>query len=339
MKPRAYTLIELLISLAIILILMMAVGNAIVTSLHLQSIGADRAGMSRSATELAERLGEEARSSSAVFIPSSDVFGNPNSGSAGPHEVDFLRRLSEGGDAMVAYNFDASSSSVTRYEYTSASGAKRILNSDLAADGIAAFSLLREPVAGSGNIVGQSDPASVTIFYGGAEFAGGNDVVVASILAGARSGIPSHLYVVHLASRAAPTSLAILAPVGLPPSPPATKVFPFVILRPGFPVSPPHGPIHGASPGGSPLLLHFVAAGGSIEFATSMGQGAINWFDFTLAFASVTSGTYSFKLPDGSIASASISCVGGPCPNFHPSPVIAPAFTPQGGVAFQLSSP
>ncbi len=252
MKPRAYTLVELLVSTAIILILMMAVGNAIVASLHLQAIHADRAGMSRSASELAERLGEEARSSTAVFIPSIDVLGNPNGGSSGPHEVDFLRHLSDGGDAMVAYAFDGSSGSVTRYEYATGSSTKTILNSDIAADGIAAFSLVREPVAATGNTIGQSAPASVTILYGGAELAGGNDVVVANILAKASSGIPSHLYVVHLASRAAPTSLAILAPSGPPASPPSTRVFPFVILRPGFPIPGPHGPMHGGSPGGPP---------------------------------------------------------------------------------------
>ena len=265
MKPRAYTLVELLVSTAIILILMMAVGNAIVASLHLQAIHADRAGMSRSASELAERLGEEARSSTAVFIPSIDVLGNPNGGSSGPHEVDFLRHLSDGGDAMVAYAFDGSSGSVTRYEYATGSGTKTILNSDIAADGIAAFSLVREPVAATGNTIGQSAPASVTILYGGAELAGGNDVVVANILAKASSGIPSHLYVVHLASRAAPTSLAILAPSGPPASPPSTRVFPFVILRPGFPIPGPHGPMHGGSPGGPPSLLHWVTGSGSIR--------------------------------------------------------------------------
>ncbi len=337
MKPRAYTLVELLVSTAIILILMMAVGNAIVAALHVQAIHADRAGMSRSAFELAERLGEEARSSTAVFIPSVDVLGNPNSGSSASHEVDFLRHLSDGGDAMVAYAFDGSSGSVTRYEYSTGSGTKTILNRDTAADGIAAFSLVREPVAATGNTVGQNAPASVTILYGGAELAGGNDVVVANILAKASSGIPSHLYVVHLASRAAPTSLAILAPSGPPASPPTTSVFPFVILRPGFPIPDHTGRRMAGSPGGPPSLFHWVTGSGLDRVPAILGR--YNWFDFTTAFESVTSGTYTFKGSDGSTMSAMISCVGGPCPDFHPMPVNAPGYAPLGGVAFQLSSP
>lgn len=339
MKLRGYTLVELLVSTAIILILTIAVGNTIVASLHVQAMHADRVAMSRSASELAARLSEEARSSTAVFIPSTDVTGNPNAGPSGPHEVDFFRRLSAGGNAFVAYGFDASTGDVTRYEYSTVSGAKTISAQDLAASAIGSFSVRREHVADAGPIVGQKDPPSVTIFYGSPELAGGNDVVVAEIAAQTSSGVPSHLYVIHLASRAAPTSLAILTPKSPPLTPPTTHVFPFVILRPGFPIHPPHGPIHGGSPGGSPLLLHFVAAAGSIEFAASLGQFSVNWFDFAQAFGSVQNGTYSFRQPDGTLATVSISCTSGPCPAFRPAPVNAPALAPPGGIAFQLSSP
>lgn len=295
--------------------------------------------MSRSASELAARLGEEARSSTAVFIPNTDINGHPNSAADGSHEVDFFRRLSAGGEAFVAYDFDSGSGSVTRYEYSGATTPKTISAQDLVASGISAFSVSREHVADAGPIVGQSDPASVTILYGNPELAGGNDVVIADITAQASSGIPGHLYVVHLASRAAPTSLAILAPKAPPITPPTTRVFPFVILRPGFHTLPPHGPMHPGSPGAPSTLLRPTAASGTIEFADVLGATSINWFEFTAAYGRVESGTYSFKLPDGSIASVSISCVGGPCPPFRPSPISAPQFTPTGGVAFQLSSP
>ncbi len=336
MKLRGYTLVELLVSTAIILILTIAVGNTIVASLHVQAMHADRVAMSRSASELAARLSEEARSSTAVFIPSTDITGNPNTGPNGPHEVDFFRRLSAGGNAFVAYGFDASSGEVTRYEYSSTSGAKTVSAQDLAASAIGSFSVRREHVADAGPIVGQKDPPSVTILYGSPELAGGNDVVVADIAAQTSSGVPSHLYVIHLASRVAPTSLAILAPKSPPLTPPTTHVFPFVILRPGFPIHPPHGPIHGGSPGGPPSLIHWVAAPGSIEF---LQPGPVNWFDFTQAFGSVQNGTYSFRQPDGTLATVSISCASGPCPAFRPAPLNAPALTPPGGVAFQLSSP
>ena len=339
MKLRGYTLVELLVSTAIVLILTIAVGNAIVASLHLQAMHADRVTMSRSASELAARLSEEARSSTAVFIPSLDITGNPNTGTAGSHEVDFFRRLSAGGEAFVAYSFDPQTGDVVRYEYSASSGAKTILAQDLVAGAIESFSVEREHVADVGPTVGQSDPATVTILYGSSELAGGNDVVVADITPQTSSGIPSRMYVVHLASRAAPTSLAILAPKAPPVTPPTTKVFPFVILRPGFSIGPPHGPMHQGSPGGPPLLLHPTAAAGTIEFAEGLGEFSISWFDFTAAFGYVQSGTYTFGLPDGSTATASVSCIGGPCPLFRPTPVNAPQFAPPGGVAFQLSAP
>jgi type II secretory pathway pseudopilin PulG len=338
MRVRGYSLLELLISTAIILVLMIAVGSALVGTLHLQFMHADRAGMSRSASELAARLSEEARSSTAVFIPSTDVSGNPNGGSQGDHEVDFLRRLSAGGNAFVAYSFDSSAGTVTRYDYSDSSGDKTILDSDLVAGDIATFSVSRESVASTGTTVGQTDPASVTIFYGTPELMGGNDVIVANISAKASSGIPDRLYVIHLASRAAPTSLAILAPKAPPSSPPPTKIIPFVILRRGFPTSIPHGPIHGGSPGGPATLIHWVAGSGSIEFLSPGGLGAINWFDFSSAFYAVSSGTYTFTLANGSLATASIACAGGACPSFRPNPVSAPGFAPQEGVAFELIS-
>jgi prepilin-type N-terminal cleavage/methylation domain-containing protein len=338
MKLRAYTLVELLVSLAIVLILTVAVGDTIVTALRLQAMHADRVAMSRSASELAARLGEEARSSTAVFIPTTDINGNPNSGSSGSHEVDFFRKLSAGGQAFAAYDFDGSRGEVTRYEYSSMTYPKSISAQDLVASGISSFSVMREPVANAGPIVGQSDPASVTILYGNPELVGGNDVIVADIMAQASSGIPGHLYVVHLASRAAPTSLAILAPKAPPVTPPTTHVFPFVILRAGVPLTPPHGPMQPGEPGAPSVLLHATAASGTIEFAEGIGSGSINWFEFSTLYASVESGTYTLKLPDGSSASVSIACAGGPCPPFRPSPVNAPQYAPEGGVVFQLAS-
>lgn len=336
MKARGFSLIELLITLSIIVVLMTAIGAAIVGVLHLQAMHAGRAEMSRSASDLATRLSEEARSSTAVFIPKSDVLGNPN-GTSAAHEVDFLRRLSDGGDAYVAYRFDPGTTSVIRYDYSVAASVKTVLYSDTAATGIASFTLNREPVASSGAIVGQPDPAEVTIYYGTTELAGGNDIVVANILTSPASGLPSHLYAVHLASRAAPTSLAILAPKGAPPSPTPTKTFPFVILRPGFPITPPHGPIHGGSPGGPASFIHWVSAQGSIDFIYAGRGSGVSWFDFTSAFTRISSGTYTFRQPDGSSVIATVACIGGLCPEFKPLPVSAPAFTPKGGVAFELS--
>ena len=332
-----FSLIELLVSMAIILVLLMAICGAIIQTLHVEALHVGRAAMGRSVSQLASRMQEDARSSTAVFIPSVDILGNSNSGSTGAHEVDFFRRLSAGGDTFVAYRYDAASAAVTRYEYSSALGIKSVLASDLAAGGIASLVAQRKAVAASSTVAGQTDPQRVTILYGTRELAGGNDIVVVTIATQESGGAPSENFQVHLAARAAPTSLAILAPAGPPSRPPPTTVIPFVILRPGFQLHLPHGPIHWGSVGADDPFIHWVAAAGAVQFFGSGLTTAGSWFEFSSLYAKVTSGQYTFKQPDGSFATATISCIGGACPIFHPLPVSAPGFTPAGGVAFQES--
>jgi prepilin-type N-terminal cleavage/methylation domain-containing protein len=321
MNARGFSLAELLVSMAVVLILLVAVSAAIVQTLHVQAFHAGRASMSRSVSDLSERLREEARSATAVFVPS----------------VDFFRRQSDDGDAFVAYRFDGASGDVTRYEYSTLSGAKVVTVADVAASDIAAFSVLRETAGtAGGTLAGASDPPSVTISYGTPELTGGNDVVVAGIQPRGRDSIPGPVALVHLASRVAPTAVAVLAPTGVPTSPPGTKVFPFIILRPGFPVTPPHGPLHGGSPGGPGSFLHWVAAAGSVQFFGSSETAAGDWFELSAMYARAGSGVYSFHAADGSSVTALISCTGGPCPSFKPLPVSAPGLTPAGSVAFRM---
>src|ERR1700680_974800 len=154
MKARGFSLAELLISMSIIFVLLVAVGAAIVQTLPVQTFRAARAGMGRTIADLSGRLNEEARSATAVFIPSVDVLGNANGGATGAHEVDFFRRLSAGGDAFVAYSFDASSGDVTRYEYAYSAGTKAISNEDIAASDVAAFSVSRETASALSTVAG-----------------------------------------------------------------------------------------------------------------------------------------------------------------------------------------
>jgi len=336
MNARGFSLAELLVSMAVVLVLLVAVGAAIVQMLHVQAFHAGRASISRSVSDLSERLREEARSATAVFVPSIDVLGDPNP-VASAHEVDFFRRQSDGGDAFAAYRFDGASGEVTRYEYSTLSGAKVVAVADVAASDIAAFSVVRETAgAAAGALAGASDPPAVTIAYGAPELTGGNDVVVAAIQPRGRDGIAGPVTFVHLASRVAPTAVAVLAPTGVPTSPPGTKVFPFVVLRPGFPVTPPHGPMHGGSPGAPGSFLHWVAAAGSVEFYDSGGISAGPWFELSAMFARIQSGIYTFRGSDGSFMTALVSCTGGPCPSFNPRPVSAPSLTPAGSVAFPM---
>ncbi|MDQ6767928.1 MAG: prepilin-type N-terminal cleavage/methylation domain-containing protein [Candidatus Eremiobacteraeota bacterium] len=336
MNTRGFSLAELLISMAIILVLLIAVCGAIVQTLHLQAFHVGRAGMGRTVAEVSERLGEEARSATAVFIPSTDIMGEPNGSVGGAHEVDFFRRLSAGGDAFVAYRFEASSGDVTRYEYSWIGSTRHVTNADIAAGDLALFHFEREPVTGVGVVAGTSDPPAVSILYGRPELAGGNDVIVASIQPRNRDGIPAQITRVHLAARIAPTAVAVLAPKGAPSTPPPTRIFPFVILRPGFPVALPHGPIHGGSLGGSPLLEHWIAAAGSAQFLGPSSDVG-NWFEFSALYARIDSGIFTFRNATGSSITAVISCRDGPCPTFRPLPVSAPGITPSGSVAFQLT--
>ena len=334
MNARGYSLVELLISMAIILVLLVATGDAIVQTLHVQSFHADRAAMGRTVDDLAARLGEEARSATAVFIPSADVFGASNAAPA--HEVDFFRRLSTGGDDFVAYRFDAASGDVTRYDYAWTTGSRVVTASDLAATGIGTFAVVRESAAGAGLLAGLSDPPTVPILYGKPEVEGGNDVIVASVQPKTKDGINAVVTQIHLASRAAPTTLAILVPKGVPTPPPTTQTFPFFILRPGFHITPPHGPWHGGSPGGPDSLIHGVAATGTAIFFTT-GSLDGNWADFSTLYTLVDSGVFTFAGADGSSITAVIACSDGPCPAFHPVPISVPGM-PAGTLAFEMST-
>ncbi|MBV8163364.1 MAG: type II secretion system protein [Candidatus Eremiobacteraeota bacterium] len=332
MKARGFSLTELLISTSIIVMLLIAVGAVIVQTLHVQIFHLSRAESSRTVSSLAERLSEEARTATAVFIPSIDVLGQPNGGSYGAHEVDFFRRLSAGGDAYVAYRFDAATQAVTRYEYEPSTGGVAISNSDLAASGVAGFSAEREAVSSSGIVAGTSDPLSVSINYGAPELVGGNDVIVVQVQGISLQGVPKSVTTIHLASHAAPTSLALLAPRTKPTPPPSTKTYPFIILRPGFPVTPPHGPMHGGG-SGNPELLHWIAAEGTAQFLGAGDSAGGSWFELSSFYGSLTSGVYAFRDKDGSSITAIISCADGPCPVFRPLPVSAPGVTP-GSLAF-----
>jgi type II secretory pathway pseudopilin PulG len=332
---RAYTLLELLIGVGVVLLLLVATGNVIVATLHVQALHADRALANRSAGSLELRLQEEARSSTAVFLPAVDVMGGANDGPQGAHEVDFMRVRSDGGNVYVAYVFNPQAQTVTRYDYSLSASGKTILDSDAVAADIGAFDARREGVVSTGLVAGQPDPAQVTILYGRPEVKGGNDVVVVNIGAVSHEGEPPILYSVHLASRAAPTSLAVLAPASGPSQPPGGhRTIPFFILRPGFPVSVPHGPMHGGSPGGPPSLLHWIAAEGSFNV---LGPGNPTWLQLTSLYPTLTSGTYVIKNSDGSTTTLLIDCTGAPCPTFRPIPLSLPGGS-QGTLYFELAS-
>ncbi len=334
-RSRAYTLLELLIAIAILFALIFAVGDAIVHTVRMESLDAGRAAGVRSFSGLTARMSEEARSSTAVFIPSSDVLGGSNGDTGGAHEVDFYRRLSAGGDAFVAYRFDAVAHTVTRYEYSRSLGAPSIANADVVASDIAAFAAVRSAALDLPGVVGAGSASRVSIMYGVQDVVGGNDVVAVTLQSLAIGGSPARSATLHLAPRIAPTSLAVLVPAVAPPSPTPVRTIPFVInLLHGGILS--HGPVHFGDPGeqaGSGAgEIHFGSIPGTAAWITPGVQ--LDWLALATSFPTISGGTYSFQDGSGSRVIVTISCGVAQCPRFVPMPVSGSSAAPQGGVSF-----
>ena len=329
---RAFSLIELLIAAVILTLLLFAVGDAITLTLRSETRDVGRVGSNRTVTELAARLREEARSSTAVFVPRVDVNGSANDDG---HEVDFFRRSSFGADAFVAYLFDSRSGQVVRDEYSTSSGLTSIAHSDLAAGGISAFSAQRMDVGGSNTVVDGADVKPVSILYGRPEVSGGNAVVLVSVQTGGGTTLVQSAEI-HLAAKAAPTSLAVVVPAGTPQ--PTSKVIkiPFVIVEQPSTgkILLPHGPRHQGDPGNlDPTAgIHSpVVAGLAVFYGSGTG---VSWSDVSANMNVLADGTYQFKGEDGAAVSVTISCELGPCPQFVPLPVSDPKDAPAGGVVF-----
>src|SRR5215831_2583190 len=103
---RAYSLLEVLLTISLLGMLLFAIAYAVSHALATTTLDVGRNGIARSADELAGRLSSEARSSTAVFVPTTDVYGQPNGGETGGHEVDFFRKASDGTPNFVAYRYD-----------------------------------------------------------------------------------------------------------------------------------------------------------------------------------------------------------------------------------------
>jgi hypothetical protein len=318
----AYSLVEVLITVAIIGLLLVAVGNAVAHVLGVELLGSTRQSALRSADELAARLAEEARSSTAVFVPTVDVLGQPNSGT-GAHEVDFYRKTSENGSAFVAYRFDAPSDTVTRYEYVAGAGGATISNSDLMAQGVQSMTAMRIEPSSVASVVGAASVRSVDVYYGSPQLVGGNGIVDVSIVAGSSGEQSQHLDI-HLSSRAAPTNIAVLVPSGTPPASPSSSSSPIVvsfILRSRLQL--PHGPNHQGDPGSGSANggIHGPGLPGTAEFIGNGTGATIDWLALYSAFDTVSDGTYGFKNSVGDDESVTISCGSQPCPPFVPMPV------------------
>jgi len=252
-SASGYSLLEVLLTVSLLSLLLFAVGDVVAHVLDTTMRGEGRQNVSRSADELAFRLGEEARSSTAVYIPSVYVLGRPNMLAAGSQEVDFFRKASDGSSAFVAYHYDAPSGSVMRYEFVPEPGSTpQIIHQDEMADHVASFTAEKMTAQAAGGVVGAGSVDPVNIYYGSHDRVGGNGIVAVTVVEGL-PGEPQRRFDVHLASRAAPTDVSILVPAGSPPPSPSPSNSPisvgFLLVSPNF--HPPHGPYHGGDPGRS----------------------------------------------------------------------------------------
>jgi prepilin-type N-terminal cleavage/methylation domain-containing protein len=317
---RGFSLVEVLITVAVLGLLVFVVGTAVAHVLDVEMLGAGRQNVLRSADQLGMRLSEEARSSTAVYVPSVDVLGHPNTGPTGGHEVDFFRKASDGSTTYVAYRFDLPSATVTRYEYQPVPGSPQIIHNDLMAEHVTSLAAVRTTPSAIPSVVGAAHIKPVNIYYGTAELVGGNGIVTVTIQTGL-SGGPSRQFEVHLSSHAAPTDIAILVPSGPPPTPPGPSPTPitvgFLLMPPG--IHPPHGPNHSGDPGGGGI--HGSGIPGSAEFYGNGSGNSDSWFALTNKYGILGDGTYSYQNSQGVTDSVSISCVSSPCPLFIPMPI------------------
>jgi hypothetical protein len=330
MRMRGLSILETIISVAVLALIILAVGEAVSHTMRTDSMTIGRAGEARSASGLEARLNEEARSATSVFVPPLDVLGQSNSGEDA-HEVDFFRKLSGGASAYVAYRFDRASGTVTRYDYLLAGNAPQTSDADLAASGIAAFSPQMLAVGSTGDVVGGQEIAPVTVYYGSLQTAGGNGVVTVSVVTTSGPAAPAQSDTIHLSARSAPTDLAELVSSATPP-PGGPHSVSFLIV-PKLLKGPWHG--GGGGDGNDPGQIHGAAIPGS---ATFIGQGDSNmtWFDVSRSDPVLQSGLYKFVDSNGRTVQLSVACDGGPCPQFAPLPQNVPG-APKGFVIFRTA--
>ena len=317
---RAYSLLEVLLTICLLGMLLFAITLAVSHTLSTTSLDVGRNGIARSADELASRLQSEARSSTAVFVPSTDVYGLPNGGPSGGHEVDFFRKASDGSPNFVAYRYDGGSSSVDRIEYSpTSSGPPNILNRDVVATEVSAFGATFHEASSMPGIVGGADVTPVHIYYGSADWEGGNGIVTVSVSSGAAGPTQEHLDV-HLASRAAPTDVSVLVASGSPPPSPSPSSSP---LMAGFLVKGQiqHGPNHGGDPGDPGGGIHGPGVSGTAWFSGNGTGASEDWQSLYTEYNVVQDGTYNFKDSNGNGETVTITCDDGACPPFVPNPI------------------
>jgi prepilin-type N-terminal cleavage/methylation domain-containing protein len=176
---RGFTLVELLIAVAIAVIIGTVLLRSAIAMLHWTTLQAARNTEHAQIGELVDRLEADEDSAWAIFTPPKDVHGSSN---ADGHELDFFNRDGKNQAYFWAYNYDSSAQTLTRYLYSSLGGTPI---SDVTYSGINAFYARTYPITAlkdaSSKIYSPLyegaalTPGAVT-FFPGTGIAGGNQI-------------------------------------------------------------------------------------------------------------------------------------------------------------------
>lgn len=212
-----FTLIEVVVGAAIGAVLLWCVLTFANRTIFGEEALGERLQASAGAAHALERMSSEAASALAVYVPASDAFGNANGDG---HEIDFFTRDASHRPFAWAYDFNASSRTLTRYGLGgSAPAAGETIS------GIDAFSATPATVNDLDNA---SSPAYDPLFAGANAIdvpyaftdmpgaIGGNRLVVLQITA---SGVERRE---TLASPDAPTSFTVVVTYTPSPAPVVT---------------------------------------------------------------------------------------------------------------------
>lgn len=120
MSQRGFSIVELLVAVIAITLVGFA-GLGIVKSLAAALNGGYASPHGASVVDLqAESLRGDAATAFAVFVPATDVFGNPATVKGLTHEVDFYSKTDNGTDVLWAYYYDPLKQTLQRYDYDTA---------------------------------------------------------------------------------------------------------------------------------------------------------------------------------------------------------------------------
>jgi prepilin-type N-terminal cleavage/methylation domain-containing protein len=182
---RGFTLIEVLLAIAIALPVALALIGVVRASLSGVATARTLAAASAQMDELVERLDAESHSAAALFSPAHDVLGGTD---CGPHgrcrELDFFTRDTQGVPHFWAYRYDPSGRSLQRYVYDDLreSGPVNLRASGPPLAGIADFSVAHVPISQVAiPPLGTYVPKDVAVPLGYDGVAGGNELAIVDL--------------------------------------------------------------------------------------------------------------------------------------------------------------